>query len=288
MAVATVWFEDGEGRRWPIAATCSLGRSPTNDVVIDDGKVSRRHALVHKQDDAEFWIIDLGSGNGTYLNGRRLTQPTRLADGDRLQLGDHALSFRHIAGRPLEAGKSRLSAQTIISIKDAACWLLVADIKGSSGLAARLSSTDMAILVGRWMGSCKEIVDAHGGAINKFLGDGFFAYWLAEATDRAQIVKVIRALQLLQADATGPRFRVVVHQGRAAVGGGGSLGEDSLTGADVTLVFRMEKIASELGCELMASEAARTHLQGPLQFRELGSHAVAGLAGPPRQFYSVA
>ena len=104
MAVATVWLEDANGRRWPVAATCALGRSSSNDIVIDDGKVSRRHALVHKQDDAQYWVIDLGSGNGTYLNGRRVIQPTQLSNGDSLQLGDHALSFRQIAQRPFGRG----------------------------------------------------------------------------------------------------------------------------------------------------------------------------------------
>lgn len=287
MAVPTVWLEDESGRRWPVAATCSLGRSSTNDIVIDDGKVSRRHALIHKQDDAEYWMIDLGSGNGTYLNGRRLTQPTRLANGDALRLGDHTLAFRHIAHRPISEPRSRMSAQTIISIKDIACWLLVADIKGSSTMAARLSSTEMAMLVGRWMGTCKEIVDGHGGAINKFLGDGFLAYWLAEPTETGRIVSALEALRALQADPAGPRFRAAVHYGTVAFGGGGSLGEDSLTGADVVLAFRMEKIAAELGCDLMVSEEARRGLDGPLILRDLGSHPVPGLAEPGRRFFAV-
>jgi adenylate cyclase len=288
MGVATVWLEDDRGRRWPIGPACSLGRSSTNDVVIDDGRVSRRHALVHKQDDAEFWVIDLGSGNGTYLNGRRVTQPTRLANGDTLLLGDQALSFHQIAGRAGDAtARSRMSAQTIISIKNADCWLLVADIKGSSALAARLPSTDMAMLVGRWMGSCKEIVDTHGGAINKFLGDGFFAYWLADTTRAEHMVSTIKALQTLQASGNGPRFRLVLHHGTAAFGGGGSLGEDSLSGVEVVIAFRMEKIAGELGCDLMASEEARARLEGPLAFRDLGSHPIPGFAGETRRFYAV-
>ncbi len=288
MVLATVWLEDANGRRWPMAATCSLGRSSSNDVVIDDGKVSRRHALVHKQDDAQYWVIDLGSGNGTYLNGRRVIQPTQLTNGDSLQLGDHVLAFRQIAQRPIsEPSRSRLSAQTIISIKDSPCWLLVADIKGSSALAARLSSTDMAMLVGRWMGTCKEIVDNHGGAINKFLGDGFLAYWFAETVETKKIISAIEALRELQSEPAGPRFRLAIHHGTVAFGGGGSHGEDSLTGIDVVVAFRMEKIASDLGCDMLASEEVRQRLEGPLSFRDVGSHPVTGLTGPDRRFYAV-
>jgi adenylate cyclase len=288
MGVATVWLESPEGRRWPVAGAFSLGRSATNDLVIEDGKVSRRHALIHKQDDTEYWVIDLGSGNGTYLNGRRVIQPTRLSNGDTLQLGDHNLSFHQIAVRPIsEPRASQISAQTLISVKDVPCWLLVADIKGSSGMAARLSSTEMAMQVGRWMGACKEIVDSHGGAINKYLGDGFLAFWMAEAIETEHIISALRALKALQADATGPRFRLALHYGTVAFGGAASHGEDSLSGVDVVVAFRMEKIAGELACDLLASEQAQQRLSGAFALRDLGSHPVAGLVGPARRFYAV-
>lgn len=289
MGVATVWLECEDGRRWPVAATCSLGRSATNDIIIEDGKVSRRHALVHKQDDAEYWVIDLGSGNGTYLNGRRVVQPTRLTNGDSLQLGDHSLSFHQLAVRPIsEPRASQISAQTIISIKDIPCWLMVADIKGSSAMAARLSSTDMAMQVGRWMGDCKEIVDSHGGTINKYLGDGFLAFWMVDAVETGRIIGALRAMQALQGESKGPRFRLAVHYGTVAFGGNNaSHGEDSLSGVDVVMAFRMEKLASELACDLMVSEEARRNLEGALLFRDLGTHPVIGISGPARRFYAV-
>lgn len=288
MAVATVWLEDKQGRRWPIAAACSLGRSATNDVVIDDGKVSRRHALIHKQDDTEFWVIDLGSGNGTHLNGRRVTQPTRLTDNDTLTLGDQVLAFRHIAVRPSTQPPTQMSAQTIIAIKSVDCWLLVADIEGSTAMAARLSPTDMAMQVGRWMASCKEIVDTQNGTINKFLGDGFFAYWLAEEAGTDRIVAAVQALRALQRDSGGPRFRLVLHYGAAAFGGGGSLGEDSLSGLDVVAAFRMEKIAGGIRVPIMVSETAKLQLEGAFTFRDLGQHALPGFDGTSWRFFAPA
>lgn len=285
--VQTVWLEDAQGRRWPVAQTCALGRSTSNDIVIDDGKVSRRHALVHKQDDAEYWVIDLGSGNGTYLNGRRVTQPTRLGDADVLMVGDQPLTFHRISARATPTARSQVSAQTIINVRSIDCWLLVADIKGSSALAAQLSPTELAMTVGRWMGTCKELVDTHGGAINKFLGDGFFAYWLAETTGPTQILAALKALRNVQSDTSGPRFRLVLHRGLVSFGGGGSLGEDSLSGIDVVIAFRMEKIAGALGCDVMVTDEVREQLQGGISFRDLGTHPIPGLARAARRFHAV-
>jgi diguanylate cyclase (GGDEF)-like protein len=69
----------------------SLGRHPDNAVCIDDQGLSRYHAkiAVHSE---RYWIEDLNSSNGTYLNGRRVTS-CELANGDTVQLGPR-VSFR--------------------------------------------------------------------------------------------------------------------------------------------------------------------------------------------------
>src|SRR5262249_3620777 len=62
------WLEQTNIGRVEISGTCSIGRAPSNQVVLMDDKVSRRHAVIHAQDVEEFWLVDLGSSNGTYLN----------------------------------------------------------------------------------------------------------------------------------------------------------------------------------------------------------------------------
>ena len=64
----------------------TLGRAEDNDIVIDDAEVSRHHARLTWQGNT--WVIeDLGSSNGTYINGQRISAPTILAAGSQLQLG---------------------------------------------------------------------------------------------------------------------------------------------------------------------------------------------------------
>ncbi len=69
----------------------TIGRRPDSDVFLDDVTVSRDHALLVRRN-GEFYLDDLGSLNGTYVNRRRI-ESHRLADGDELQVGKYKLSF---------------------------------------------------------------------------------------------------------------------------------------------------------------------------------------------------
>ena len=71
--------------------TTSLGRSPDSSVFLDDVTVSRKHAEIRRQT-AEFFVHDLGSLNGTYVNGERV-DVTKLASGDEVQIGKFKLVF---------------------------------------------------------------------------------------------------------------------------------------------------------------------------------------------------
>lgn len=289
MSEASAWLEDGDGRRWPVGAKCALGRATSNDIIVENGKVSRRHALIHKQDDAEYWMIDLGSGNGTYINGRRIALATRLQHGDTVSLGE----LKFVFGQSDSAAKrdrtgTFASAQTIIDVRTLPCWLLVADIKGSTALAARLPTTEMAILVGKWMAECKEIVEEHGGSINKYLGDGFLAYAYGSEQSMPDFIGMIMELTDMQRKRQGPPFRLVLHYGLVTVGGGITSGEDNLSGRDVALAFRMEELAGSLGCDVLVSEAAREHLPSSVRLNDVGVHPLQGFENERLRFYAVA
>jgi hypothetical protein len=69
----------------------TIGRRPDSDVFLDDVTVSRDHALLVRRG-GDFYLDDLGSLNGTYVNRRRI-ESHRLADGDELQIGKYKLAF---------------------------------------------------------------------------------------------------------------------------------------------------------------------------------------------------
>ncbi len=256
---SNVWLENTNHERILICGNCSLGRASANEIVLASEKVSRRHAIIHVQDDGEFWLIDLGSSNGTYLNNRRVHQPMRLCDQDSIALGGETFTFRLAGEMARERYQSTFAKQTVRDIQDVACWLLIADIEGFTPLSRSLVAERLATLVGGWVSSCKEIIEKNGGAINKYLGDGFLAYWRDAESVPASVAAALAALQQLQARHE-PRFRVVVHCGLVAIGGVTSLGEESLMGKEVNFAFRLEKLAGSLGVKCLASEAARQRL----------------------------
>ena len=76
----------------PQGERTTIGRSPDNDIFLDDVTVSRKHAVL-VQSDGEFRIEDLGSLNGTFVNRRRIDSAARLQSGDEVQIGKYRLSF---------------------------------------------------------------------------------------------------------------------------------------------------------------------------------------------------
>jgi pSer/pThr/pTyr-binding forkhead associated (FHA) protein len=84
------------GQRYPLVRDSAvLGRDPACDVIVDASAVSRRHARVFRQND-KFFVEDLNSRNGTFVNGQQVLTPRELADvqefvGERPQADDMCL-----------------------------------------------------------------------------------------------------------------------------------------------------------------------------------------------------
>jgi tetratricopeptide (TPR) repeat protein len=73
----------------------SIGRAEDNDIDLMDAKVSRHHARIHRQG-ANFILTDLGSANGTLVNGQRLTRPHTLQHGERIGIGNAELLYQEL------------------------------------------------------------------------------------------------------------------------------------------------------------------------------------------------
>jgi len=81
------------------ASGALLGRAEDCDVVLADGAVSRRHARIARHG-ADWWLEDLGSRGGTFLNGRLVERSARLAAGDRIGIGQVLLRVEAAPAEP--------------------------------------------------------------------------------------------------------------------------------------------------------------------------------------------
>lgn len=275
-AEAAAWLESPGRDKLPLRGNCSLGRSPKSSVVLESPKTSRRHAIINLQNVGEFWLIDLGSSNGTFLNKRRVHQPMRLCDMDQITVGDVAFTFRQPEEITSEL-RTTIAQQTIRETANIPVWLLVADIENFTPLSRSMVSDKLATLVGGWVAACKEVVEEHHGEIDKYLGDGFLAYWHDDEKSVESISAGLEKLKQLQKNE--PRFRLVLHYGLVSSGGMRSMGEESLIGREVIFVFRMEKLAGSLGIHLLASGAAQTKLGTAIPCTPAGSYELKGFEG---------
>lgn len=74
-----------------LGESLSIGRSPSNDLVLKESKISRQHASIHYREGA-FWLVDLKSSNGVYVNDQRLEEAA-LKDGDEIKIGSFKFQF---------------------------------------------------------------------------------------------------------------------------------------------------------------------------------------------------
>ena len=81
-----------KGARFLLTEIATVGRSPESEIFLDDVTVSRKHAIVSRLHDLAFHLKDLGSLNGTYVNGFSTMEAT-LSPGDEIQIGKFHMLF---------------------------------------------------------------------------------------------------------------------------------------------------------------------------------------------------
>ncbi len=96
--VLVLRLKDREIGRWEMdRPRLRIGRTPDNDIVIDNLAVSRLHALI-EEEKGDHFVKDCDSLNGTEVNGQRIALRRRLADGDEISIAKHTILFRVPSG----------------------------------------------------------------------------------------------------------------------------------------------------------------------------------------------
>ena len=133
--------EQGTEEAFPLGfEPTSIGRHGDNEIVLPDGQVSRHHAEIVMQG-GRWLITDLGSANGTYVNGKRLTGPQVLSHGDLVRVGQ--TQFR------VEIAAAIAAQDTLVERKPAAAVAAPAPARSRTGLVVGLAiGAIAAILLG--------------------------------------------------------------------------------------------------------------------------------------------
>ncbi len=284
---------------YPLADFNLIGRSQDATIRVPDAGMSRQHATLRREG-RYFWITDLGSANGTFVNDVAVTAARALRSGDRVQFGSGVFVFEQDESEagPREPISTLTSLSTgtqtqVLSLKTLQATILVGDLRDFTRISARLPAAEVGNMLREWYADCESILKPRGAVIDKFIGDGVFAYWMkADEKSRANAVECARLLSHPEGNPSVTRRKVLeelgiaiqcnvgLHVGQVALGTMGR-GMPTAVGEAVNVAFRIETLTRKLGTAVLAS---REFFEGcgPAAglFEDAGTHMLKGQPQP--------
>lgn len=256
----------------------TLGRDKNSDIVIIDLLASRNHAMIRRLGTSDYYLIDSGSSNGSFVNSHRVAIPRLLKTGDRIQIGGSELLFEQ-DHKEEEAMDTISMEETIISdspvIRE--ITVLVADIRGFTSLSESVDIRTLTHMMTRWFHSVTDVITQHGGIVDKFIGDCVFARWESNSNESPFVIKALQAaiqinnvteeLNKNSAEVEVSEKLCVgvgINTGVASMG----IGQDATALGDaVNIAFRLESATKVLGTDIVMSESS---------YRSLPDDCIAG------------
>jgi adenylate cyclase len=272
----------------------TIGRAPTNQLVLEDKRASRNHAEIRRVA-GRYRLSDLGSFNGTWIKGRRLTAPKDLEDGDEILIG--AIQLRFVA--PVEERSAPVAAETgtVLSMRSETVVVLVADIRNFTTMSESLPNSEFSRLISDWFREATDIIEGNGGTVDKYIGDAVMAFWIVQ--ERSEPCREVNASleaarglirragvfsERVAAQFPGRSFRIGVglNMGPAMMGNIGTSKNQSFTilGDSVNIAFRLEALSKEKGSPVILGSNMRECASPSYHFLDLGQAEVKGRVEP--------
>ena len=174
------------------------------------------------------------------------------------------------------------------------------DIAGFSAISERMSPRELVALMNEYLSAMTDIIEAHGGFVDKYIGDAIVAVFGAPADDPHHAANAVRAALACEAKLADMnrmggaaafggqtiRQRIGLNSGNALVGNMGSRRRFNYTvmGDAVNLAARLESANKLYGTSIMAAEATVALAGGTFNWRELDTIRVSGREAPTRVF----
>lgn len=256
------------------AVPCRIGRAPSNTIPLDGQLVSRNHAMVQASDGGIYQVFDLGSRNGTFLNGRRITAPSDLRDGDYITVGGFEMTFLSGASMtaPVDA-QSDVSSRTFADLSVKEITVVVTDVRGFTTLCQVIGALRMAEIVQAMNEESGAALERLRPGSIKYIGDATMAFWVQGDVKANHVITALCAVADLFAVAASMQRRfclsspiligAAVDVGLASVGniGSDSAGDFTAMGDVVNRAFRLEAASRDLSVDLVLSSEA-VHVGG--------------------------
>lgn len=288
-----------ERARVELGNTTSIGRASANTICLkEDAAASRQHALVRRQGETEFSLLDLGSANGTYLNEKLLLVPTILRSGDCVRVGDTILRFELEGEEPAEiSGTQTIYERTHMAVRMSKMTILVCDIRNFTRIGELLAPDVLSRFLGSWFRDASEAIMSRGGVVDKFIGDAVMAYWpvdkAAPTAAAAGAVETAIKLHRLAESVSLPdypdfpfRVGVGINQGLVSCGNVGVQSGRDLTimGDAVTLAFRLESVCKVRKIPIVVGAEIAAVLGASRKWIPLGEVRLKGKTTSPEAF----
>jgi adenylate cyclase len=267
---------ESTGRRFPLGdgQSWAIGRGDGCAVLLDSRSVSRLHALIQRKDGGDLALVDLGSRNGSFVNGTRVSFPVALNDKDRLVFGDQELTFRNpvrsesiSAGVPLDVRNEPTTALHAHRL----ATIMVVDIRDFTPLARTLSESLLSQTIGTWFLRSGQITQRLGSWAQKYIGDAVMAVWVHDHSDQvsADLLRTLRAISEINT-ATQEISKALPLPSPLRIGAGVNTGPAIIGGNDYTALgdtvnaaFRLETATKSIGMGVAIGEKTYEHIVSP-------------------------
>ncbi|MBI5558623.1 MAG: adenylate/guanylate cyclase domain-containing protein [Deltaproteobacteria bacterium] len=289
--------DGGEEKSWPLTgkSTYRLGRGDGSDILLPYPWVSRQHAMIQVEANFSHNIVDLGSANGTFVNGRRIYTPTRLSSQDRINIGQSELCFVQEdwagaadSGDETESGGEK----TVTFLRKGLVTIMVCDIRQFTPLSEEIGADNISEFLGQWSRKVDSIVQKNGGRVDKFIGDAVLAVWPAGADFATAARSLLSALEIsmwtgkIGRDTPGIgrdlKIGAALNTGEAVMGNVGVDGQRDFTivGDAVNVAFRLQEMTSRQQVDVILGEKTYRQLKDASTYFRPRSYSVKGKAQP--------
>lgn len=257
-------------KTWPLTGkkTYHIGRATGNDIVLDNSWVSRQHAMLQIEENGTVNAIDMGSANGTLVNGHRIYTPTPLRSGDLVEIGGKStMCFLQDYQVDLHSSTGGDEEQTVAFITKTKVTVLICDIRRFTSLSEKIGDQKISDIIKAWSHRANALVEAHHGRVDKFIGDAVMALWVGGAspshtvhlalTCAAQIAAMTTELGNAIGNLPWPlAIGAALNSGEAVIGNVGVDGkrDHTVLGDAVNVAFRLEGLTSTLGMDLLIGD----------------------------------